>query len=225
MAPPRLFVPGLSHHVIHRGNNRCSIFVDDHDRRRFLSLLGSVARESDVDVHGYVLMRTHHHLLVTARHQDALPHMMQVFGGNYVRYFNKRYQRTGTLWEGRYRASLIGDQRYWLTCLRYIEMNPVRACVVVSPEQYEWSSSRAHTRCQGDPLLTPHRLYEQLGPDAASRASQWSAFCGHPTSEAELSLFRNSTLRGRGLGMPADDQNADNDHIPNPAPPHPIELA
>jgi putative transposase len=111
MASRRLFIPGLSHHVWHRGNNRTDVFLDDGDRVMFLLLLGRAAQRSEVQIHGYVLMDNHYHALVTASDEEALPRAMQRVGREYVRYFNHRHERSGTLWEGRYRASLILDER------------------------------------------------------------------------------------------------------------------
>jgi putative transposase len=200
MARRRLFIRGLSHHVIHRGNNRGNVFIDDRDRRQFLWLLRKAATKCRVEIHCYVLMRTHYHLIATAHDDKGLSRMMQSLGRRYVRYFNDRHRRTGTLWEGRYRASLIGDERYWLTCLRYIELNPVRAGIVSDPRHYEWSSARAHACQATDIVLTPHRLYLQLGPDAEARAAQWSEICGHPLAEAELDAIRTSARKSTAIG-------------------------
>jgi putative transposase len=200
MAAPRLFVPGLSHHVRHRGNNRCDIFRDDRDRRRFLALFTQCAQQREVDVHGYVLMTTHIHAVVTGHKPDSLPRMMQSLGRQYVRYFNKRHRRTGTLWEGRYWASLIADEHYWLACLRYVEMNPVAARIVSSPDSYPWSSYQAHALGRSDALLTPHPLFQRLGTDAASRGEAWASICGQPISEPELGEIRRATRRGTPIG-------------------------
>jgi putative transposase len=200
MAPRRLFVPGLSHHIRHRGNNRCDVFKDDDDRRHFLELFDKSARERGVAVNGYVLMTTHIHAVVTGYEADSVPGMMQSLGRCYVRYFNARHHRTGTLWEGRYWAGLIGDERHWLTCLRYVEMNPVAARMVSCPEAYPWSSYPAHALGRSDTLLTPHPLFLELGADAASRSANWSSICGRPISEADLAAIRRATRRGTVLG-------------------------
>jgi putative transposase len=142
MATLRMFAPGFSHHVRHRGNNRCDVFLDAEDRQTFLSMVETAARAVGVSVHAYMLMSTHYHAQLTAPDEDALPLMMQRLGRCYVKYFNKRHGRTGTLWEGRYRASLILDQEHWYNCLRYIEANPVRAGMVASAAEYKWSSYR-----------------------------------------------------------------------------------
>ena len=199
MPPPRSFVPGLSHHVRHRGNNRCDIFLDVEDRKTFLLMMGKAAREHDVAIHGYTLMTTHYHAQVTASNETALPGMMQRLG-NYVRYFNHRHGRTGTLWEGRYRASLILDERHWFNCLRYIEANPVRAGMVTSAGEYTWSSYRCNALGVDDSLITPHPLYAELGPNAGVRTATWRAMCGEVLTERELDDIRSSVQRGKALG-------------------------
>src|SRR5262249_53323900 len=127
---PRLFFPGLSAHVIHRGVNRLAIFDDEQDHRVFLRHLRDATAAHDVAVHAFALMKTHYHLLVTPGKAVSLPRAMKQLGLRYVRYFNSKYERIGTLWTGRYRGLPIGDDTYWLTCLRYIELNPVHAGVV-----------------------------------------------------------------------------------------------
>jgi putative transposase len=199
MAPPRSFVPGLSHHVRHRGNNRCDVFLDAEDRETFLSLFGKSAREHNVAIHGYTLMTTHYHAQVTAPNEDALPAMMQRLG-EYVRYFNVRHGRTGTLWEGRYRASLILDERHFLYCLRYIEANPVRAGMVTSQGEYRWSSYRCNANGSDDPLITPHPLYIELGRNAEERAANWRAICDEVLTERQLTRIRWTVQHSKPLG-------------------------
>jgi len=200
MSKPRLFVPGFSHHVRHRGNNRSDIFRDDRDRNHFLYLLRRSAPKKNVEVHGYVLMTTHFHLLATGLHRESLPRFMQSVGRSYVRYFNDRHERSGTLWEGRYWASLVLDERYWLTCLRYIERNPLAAGMVRAAGAHPWSSYSANALGRPDPLLTPHRLYLQLGTDASSRAANWAALCGETISEGDRARIRTAIRRGTSLG-------------------------
>jgi putative transposase len=201
MAPRRQFVPGLSHHVTHRGNNRGDVFRDDCDRRKYLDLLGKASRERGVALHGYTLMTTHVHVLVTAQEENSLPRMMQSLGRSYVRYFNARHHRSGTLWEGRYWAGLIPDHQRWFTCLRYIEMNPVAARMVAAPDAYPWTSYQLHGCGVADDLLTLHPFYLQLGNDAASRRARWSVLCGQPIPDADLSEIRTATRKGTVIGL------------------------
>lgn len=199
MGQRRIFDPGFSHHVRHRGNNSTDIFRDDEDRHRFLALLRKISPARQIAVHAYVLMTTHFHLLVTGSEVDSLPRLMQALGRCYVRYFNYRHRRTGTLWEGRYWASLVTSQRHWFNCLRYIEMNPVAARMVASPAAHPWSSYHATALGRPDMLLTPHPLYLELGSDSASRAANWSALCGQPISEADRARIRAAIRRGTVL--------------------------
>jgi putative transposase len=149
-------------------------------------------------------MGNHYHTLVTVPDEQQLPRMMQRLGRNYVRYYNDRHARTGTLWEGRYRASLIVDERYWLTCLRYIETNPVAATLVKKPSDYLWTSYHSHAFGRLDSLLAPHQLYEQLGTTPARRQAAWRAICGEPLQVKDVALVTealrtNGPLHGAGF--------------------------
>jgi putative transposase len=182
----RLFVPDVSVHVIHRGINRSQIVHDDTDRAVFVSLLRRTTERHGMPVHGFVLMDTHYHLVVTPPDANCLPATMKELGGRYVRYFNRRYKRIGTLWSGRYRGLLIHDDRYWLTCLRYIEQNPVRAQMVRRPRDFSWSSYRFHAFGSRSNWLTPHRLYLELGSTARDRQIAYRAICDVAVSHTEL---------------------------------------
>jgi putative transposase len=160
---PRVYVPGVSVHVIHRGHNRGEIFGDDTDREVFLAFLRTAAGQHRLDVHGFVLMDTHYHLVATPTSKQCLPNAMKELGGRYVDYFNSKYDRIGSLWNGRYRGLLIDDERYWFTCLRYVEHNPVEAQMVPTAEAYRWSSYRFHAFGADVPWLVPHHLYLALG--------------------------------------------------------------
>ena len=141
---PRLYVPGCSHHIIQRGNNRDACFFDERDYAFYLQQLQQSASQFNVAVHAFVLMTNHVHLLVTPSTADGCGKMMQSLGRKYVRYINITYQRSGTLWEGRYKSTLVDSELYFLTVSRYIELNPVRAGMVEAPGDYPWSSFRAN---------------------------------------------------------------------------------
>lgn len=141
---PRYVLPGQPQHVIQRGNNRDVIFVAEADYRFYLDKLKDACDRMGCEVHAYVLMTNHVHLLMTPYEENSLGRVMQSLGRRYVQYFNYRYRRTGTLWEGRYRATLIDAESYLLTCYRYIELNPVRAGMVSHPGDYPWSSYRSN---------------------------------------------------------------------------------
>jgi putative transposase len=160
---PRLTVPGYPHHIILRGNNRQPIFTDKFDYERLLDLLEEQAKKHGVAIHSYVLMSNHFHLLATPSTDEGVPLLMQAVGRSYVRAYNNRHGRTGTLWEGRYRSTLVQAERYLLACMVYIDLNPVRAGMVPEPADYAWSSHAHYIGRRTDRLVTPHPLYWELG--------------------------------------------------------------
>ena len=160
---PRFNLPGIPQHVIQRGNNRAPCFYSEDDYRRYLDDLLEASKKMDCRIHAYVLMTNHVHLLVTPMQNDALSNMMQSLGRRYVRYINKLYQRSGTLWEGRYKSSLIDSDQYLLTCMRYIELNPIRARMVEHPSEYRWSSYHTNAHDEHNPLIESHPVYLAQG--------------------------------------------------------------
>lgn len=197
---PRYVLPGQPQHVIQRGNNRSAMFAADADFALFLRCLGAACERHACVLHAYVFMTNHIHLLVTPHTEHAIGRVMQSVGRRYVRYFNIVYRRTGTLWEGRYRASLIDSDQYLLSCYRYIELNPVRSQQVTDPGEYRWSSYRANALGQHDPLITPHQQYAALGPDAESRCRAYRALFLARLTSPTLDDIRQSTRRGWPLG-------------------------
>lgn len=188
---PRLTVPGYPHHVIQRGNNRQAIFLDDEDRRRWLELLREQAAIHGVAVHAYVLMGNHVHLLLTPETQDGLPRMMQAIGRLYVRGFNQRHGRTGTLWEGRYRSTLIEAERYLLACMAYIDLNPVRAGIVTAPADFPWSSHAHYVGLRQEAWLSPHALYWAMGNTPFAREQAYAKLVqGAPGSRPQAELAK-----------------------------------
>lgn len=186
----RWFFPGLSLHVIQRGNNRCDIFRADDDRRVFLWALRNACDAFRLDVHAYVLMTNHVHLVMTPSTHDALAKATQFIGRYYVPYFNRRYERTGGLFDGRYRASHLHSDQYWRNAVRYIEMNPVRAGIVRHPAEYRWSSYRVHAFGDESPFIAPHACYEHLGTTPAERQEAWRTICTAPVQDDELLELR-----------------------------------
>ena len=164
---PGFFLPGYPLHVIQRGNNRGTLFFDQADYRVYLDWRSEAASRHGCAIPGYVLMTNHVHLLATPDQPSSLPKTLQSLGRRYVQYAITTYTRTGTLWEGRHRATLIDSEAYLLTCCRYIELNPVRARMVVHPRDCPWSSYHYHGEGQADGLLVAHPLYHQLGWAAA----------------------------------------------------------
>ena len=186
----RVYVPDVSVHVIHRGNNRMAIFGDDEDREVFLAALRWAAMRNGVWVHALVLMTTHVHLIVTPQTEKALPRTMKRLDERYVRHFNRKNGRTGTLWNGRHRALLITDEEYWLRCLRYVEQNPVRARMVARPEAYRWSTYGVHGLGESPGWLMVHPVYLALGSSPIERQTAYRGLCGEMLTEAELVSIR-----------------------------------
>ena len=197
---PRNFIPNLPQHVVQRGNNRQAIFIDDADRRRYLECLAEASSRQGCAIHAYVLMTNHVHLLLTPAQSDAVSVMMQSIGRRYVRYFNGRHARSGTLWEGRFKAALVESERYFLTCMRYIELNPVRAAMTDRPEDYHWSSYRGNALGTTCALLTKHEVYAKLGSNRQKCHSAYRALFSHAMADDELSALRRATERGEPLG-------------------------
>lgn len=197
---PRYEVLGVPQHVIQRGNNRQAIFADDADYRAYLGWLGQAAGEHGVEIHAYVLMTNHVHLLVTPQSAGSIGRTLQSLGRRYVQYFNRSYGRSGTLWEGRYRSTVIDAERYFLICSRYIELNPVRAGMAPVSDDYPWSSFRHNASGVSDKLITQHELYNRLGPDAAARREAYRRlFDASPVAE-ETQAIRAATNAGWVLG-------------------------
>ena len=197
---PRLTVAAYPHHVIQRGNDRQAIVRDDQDRQRLLDLWFEHARTFKVAIHAYVVMDNHFHLLVTPETDEGLPQMMQAVGRAYVRYFNLRHQRTGTLWEGRYRSNLIERERYLLACMVYIDLNPVRACMVAQAADFKWSS---HRHCIGqvsDKLVTPHALFWGLGNTPFAREAAYAELVQTGLAQTDKEQLTRSALSGWALG-------------------------
>jgi len=166
---PRIYMQGCAQHIVQRGNNRSVCFYTDADYAFYLLKLQEAARTYQVAVHAFVLMTNHVHLLVTPACESGVSLMMQSLGRSYVRYINIMYRRTGTLWEGRYKASLVSSDAYFLAVMRYIEMNPVRAGMVTFPRTYPWSSYRHNGMGKTIRLITEHALYQRLGETRAAR--------------------------------------------------------
>jgi putative transposase len=203
---PRLTVAGYPHHVIQRGNNRQAIFVRTSDYDYFRALLTENAQKFNVAVHAYVLMTNHVHLLATPADVHGLPLLMQAVGRRYVRYFNDVEGRSGTLWEGRYRSTLIDTDRYLLACMAYIDLNPVRAGLVVRPVDYFWSSHRHYIGQFEDRLVTPHALFWTLGNTPFSREAAYAELVQNGVVHSQQDELTRSVMSGWPLG---DTQFAD----------------
>ena len=197
---PRLTLAGYPHHIILRGNNRQAIFMDMADFQRMLALLQTHAIEQGVQVHAYVLMSNHLHLLLTPLQNESLPKMMQAVGRTYVLYFNKRHGRSGTLWEGRYRSALIQTERYFLACMAYIDLNPVRAGMVAQAADYPWSSHGHYIGRQNEAWLTPHPMYWEMGNTPFAREAAYAAMIQAGVNQEQQQALTSSALSGWALG-------------------------
>ncbi|HVE53103.1 MAG TPA: transposase [Ramlibacter sp.] len=199
---PRLTVPGYPHHIIQRGNNRQAIFSTPADYDLLLALIDEHARKQQVAVHAYVLMSNHFHLLATPETADGIPQLMQAVGRRYVRNYNLRQARTGTLWEGRYRSNLIQAERYLLACMAYMDLNPVRAGMVADPGDYRWSSHAHYVGRRSDRLVTPHPLYWELGNTPFARDAAYGVLVRAGVADEQKHALTDSAMRGWALGEP-----------------------
>lgn len=198
---PRVYLPGVPCHIIQRGNNRDATFFADQDYQFYLECLYDAICRYQVDVHAYVLMTNHVHLLMTPAYKESISLVMQSVGRRYVQYINKEYQRTGTLWESRHKASLVDAEKYLLSCSRYIEMNPVSANMVEHPSKYRWSSYLCNARGKANRLICSHETYNRLGLCEYSRQQAYAALFKHLLDPTEVQLIRNAAR----FSMPTGD--------------------
>ena len=195
----RISLTGLPLHLIQRGNNRSECFFAVEDCRACLYWLSRYADARGTRLHAYVLMTNHVHLLLTPERPDQASRLMQALGRRYVRYVNEKYRRSGTLWEGRFRACGVHAEDYLLACMRYIELNPVRAGLAASPELYRWSSYRRNGRGDNDPLLREHAIYTALGREPAERQAAYRALFRAELNEHTVADIRAATNSGHLL--------------------------
>ena len=197
---PRFFLPGVPVHVVQRGHSREAVFFENNDYLTYLRWLKEGAERYKVDIHAYVLMTNHIHILATAHDTDGITRMMQYIGRHYVPYINYTYGTSGSIWDGRYKASLIHDEEYLLTCMRYIELNPVRAEMVRSPGQYRWSSYRCNGQGKRDELVTPHPMYKALSKSQPTRLDAYKALFQTRLDKGMLNDIRSAWQTGTPLG-------------------------
>jgi len=200
---PRLDLPNIPQHVVQRGNNRLPCFLDDSDRWRYLHLLREALLHTGCQLHAYVLMDNHVHLLLTPPVAGAVAQLMQKLGRQYVGQFNARHQRTGTLWEGRYKSCLVDSETYILRCYRYIDLNPVRARMTDDAMAFPWSSAATHGGHRDDPLLTAHPAYTALGITVAERGTAYQALLRETLSDDDMLAIRTYLQQQRALGHDA----------------------
>ena len=197
---PRFLLPGVPQHIMQRGNNRKPCFFTTNDYLRYLQDLKKAANENKVAVHAYVLMTNHVHLLATPEENYGITHMMQDLGRKYVSYINRTYARTGTLWEGRFKASLVDSDTYLFTCMNYIESNPVRAGMVENPGDYKWSSYPVNALRKWNNFIEPHVLYHSLSNTEAGRANAYKKLIRGYLGSNQLDEIRFAMNRELVLG-------------------------
>ena len=200
---PRLVLPSHPHHILQSASDGQRIFREPEDFQRFLGWLRDSAKEFKVAIHAYVLMPDHVHLLASPATVDGLAQMMQRVGRYYVPWYNAKYARSGGLFKGRFKTSLIDSEKYFMVCSRYIESNPVRSQVVGDALEYPWSSYPHHAGVQPDPLITDHALYWALGNTPFQREEKYRELSRHLLGEKEMAVVDAAVLKGWPLGSDA----------------------
>lgn len=197
---PRAHLDGVPLHIVQRGHNREACFFAEEDYYTYLHWLGEALKESHCTLHAYVLMTNHVHLLITPAKAADVPKLIISLGRRYVQYINTSYRRTGTLWDSRYKSSLIHEDNYLLQCMRYIELNPVRAAMVDDPAHYRWSSYRSNALGQVNALLTTHPLYLGLAETDQARQENYRALFRAELDQAAIDYIRMALNQNQPLG-------------------------
>jgi putative transposase len=197
---PRIHLDGVPLHVVQRGHNRGPCFFGADDYRKYLDWLREALAQCDCALHAYVLMTNHVHLLLTPAEAALVPKLVVSLGRRYVQYVNRRYRRTGTLWDSRYKSSLVQAETYLLACHRYIESNPVRARIVDDLGRYRWSSYRSNGLGEQNTLLTPHPLYSALGRNSDERQAAYRALFDRRADRTAIDAIRLTLTQGRPTG-------------------------
>lgn len=197
---PRAYAPHIPYHIVQRGNNRSACFFAPEDFGFYINTLHDALSQFAVSLHAYVLMTNHVHLLMTPADTQGISKVMQAVGRTYVKTINQRYRRTGTLWEGRHKASAIGSERYLLACQRYIELNPVRAGMVEHPGDYRWSSYHAHAGVKKIKCIQPHPAYLRLGESDSERQRNYRELFKHEIPADQIHSLRDCIQHNYPLG-------------------------
>jgi len=197
---PRFYLPDIPAHIVQRGNSRQAVFFDEADYIAYLNWLEEGAERHGCSVHAYVLMTNHVHLLMTPAAPESISRTIQYVGRHYVTYVNRRYGKSGTLWEGRHKGCVINSDDYLLACMRYAELNPVRAGMVLSPVDYRWSSYGANAAGCPDGVVSQHELYRALGNNAATRQDAYRALFCDVLGREQVKAIRTTVQTGTPLG-------------------------
>ena len=197
---PRYSIRNQPQHIIQRGLEGLDIFIDNDDYIFYWACLVDAAKANHLKVHAYILMPNHVHLLASPGEERSIPKTLQSLGRRYVQHFNDNYGNSGTLWEGRYRATVVDGKDYLLDCSRYIELNGVRAALVEHPSEYDWSSYAHNALGRKDPLITEHRLYKKLATWVKPAHNIYQSLFENHLSTAELEFIRNTTNKGWAMG-------------------------
>lgn len=195
----RMYLPEYPYHIVQRGNNRNACFVEPENYLFYLDLWQECSKRYGVAIHSYCLMTNHVHFLVTPEHEDSISFATKVIGSRYAQYFNKMHKRTGTLWEGRHKSSLVQSERYFLTCARYIELNPVVANMVKQPEQYEWSSYMCNA-WGNKGIVKPHQVYLNLGYNREDRQYAYRNLFAQPVDVQAVHVIEQAAQCNRPVG-------------------------
>lgn len=197
---PRFYLPEIPAHIVQRGNCRQAVFFDDSDYSAYLDWLRKGAAKHGCVIHAYVLMTNHVHLLLTPKARTSISRTIQYVGRNYVTYINHVYGKSGTLWEGRHKGSVISSDEYLLACMRYIELNPVRAGMVATPSEYRWSSYTANASGRADGTVIPHAVYQALGKSAGERGFAYRELFRSALEPEQVHQIRAAVQTGTPLG-------------------------
>ncbi|MFQ5455303.1 MAG: transposase [Nitrospirota bacterium] len=196
----RINIPGFIYHVINRGNNRQEVFKKEEDHKRYIELLGRYKERYGFKIYSYVLMNNHIHLLIEVGDKGSISKIMQGITLAHTRYYNLKYKASGHVWQGRFKSSIVGEERYLLAISRYIELNPVRARIVKDPGDYIWSSYTFHAYGKENPLIDEHIFYELLGKTLQERQREYREFVKEGIGDESLKEIRESVVSGRGYG-------------------------
>ena len=197
---PRIHLDGVPLHIVQRGHNRQPCFFAEEDYHTYLHWLNEALLKEQCALHAYALMTNHVHLLLTPKDAAAVPKLIIALGRRYVQYINVSYRRTGTLWDSRYKSSLVQAETYLLACQRYLELNPVRADMVNDPANYRWSSYRSNALGQANDILTPHPLYQSLGTYGEERQSAYRALFRAQLDDEAIGDIRLALNQSQPLG-------------------------